>query len=92
MREGSYFHRVLPFDLALVEDLNPRLAGARELLEQGAVRVLREHPFEADVASGGVDHRVREVDEELQCTCPWFAKYQGGRGPCKHVLAAEAMR
>ena len=90
--EGRYFHRVLPFDLALVEDLNPRLAGARELIEQGAVRVVCEQPFEATVASGGVEHRVREVDNELQCTCPWFAKYQGERGPCKHVLAAEAMR
>ncbi|MFC7480481.1 SWIM zinc finger family protein [Luedemannella flava] len=21
------------------------------------------------------------------CTCPWWAKYRGGRGPCKHALA-----
>ncbi|WP_028103035.1 SWIM zinc finger family protein [Pseudoduganella violaceinigra] len=90
--EGRYFHRVLPFDLTLVEDLNPRLAGARELLEQDAVRIVRERPFEAIVASGGTEHRVREVGEELHCTCPWFAKYQGARGPCKHVLASEAMR
>lgn len=24
-----------------------------------------------------------------RCTCPWFAKHQGSRGPCKHVLAAR---
>ncbi|MBT8415649.1 MAG: SWIM zinc finger family protein, partial [Boseongicola sp.] len=24
-----------------------------------------------------------------RCTCPWFAKNAGQRGPCKHVLAVE---
>lgn len=90
--EGRYFHRVLPFDLSLVDDLNPRLASARELLEQGAVSILSEQPVEATVASGGTVHRVRAVGDELRCTCPWFAKHQGARGPCKHVLAVEAMR
>jgi predicted nucleic acid-binding Zn finger protein len=85
---NSYFHRVLPFDLALVDDLNPRLAAARELLEQQAVKIIRNDPVEAQVG----DHRVREVAHEMQCTCPWFAKYQGARGPCKHVLAVEATR
>ena len=27
--------------------------------------------------------------DEDRCTCPWYAKYRGGRGPCKHVLAAR---
>ena len=85
---NSYFHRVLPFDLSLVEDLNPRLASARELIEQGSVEIVRRDPLEA-VAG---DHRVREVEQELHCTCPWFSRYQGARGPCKHVLAVEAMR
>jgi hypothetical protein len=89
---GQYFHRVLPFDLAMTEDLHPRLADARALLESGAVAVLRVSPFEADVASGDTAHRVREVDGELRCTCPWFAKHQGERGPCKHVLAAATLR
>ncbi|MDR1187609.1 MAG: SWIM zinc finger domain-containing protein [Bifidobacteriaceae bacterium] len=25
-----------------------------------------------------------------RCTCPWWVKYHGTRGPCKHVLAARA--
>jgi len=87
-----YFHRVLPLDLSLVEDMHPRLSDARELLRQGAVTVVRPKPFDATVASGGVLQRVREMDGELSCTCPWFAKHQGQRGPCKHVLAAEAAR
>jgi hypothetical protein len=89
--EGSYFHRVLPFDLSLMEDMHPRMAGAKALIAQGAVTILRRAPFEATVKSGDVLHRVREVGGELICTCPWFAKYQGARGPCKHVLAAEAL-
>ena len=90
--QGQYFHRVLPFDLSLIEDMHPRMALARVLLAEGAVSVERAAPFKASVRSGGVLHRVREVEGELACTCPWFEKYQGARGPCKHVLAAEALR
>jgi SWIM zinc finger len=91
--ERRYFHRELPFDLSMLEDLHPRLADARALVDAGAVTVLGRAPFEASVASGGVAHRVRiERGErgDWRCTCPWFAKHQGQRGPCKHVLAAEA--
>ena len=90
--EGSYFHRVLPFDLSLIDDMHPRMASARALLDEGAVELIRAAPFEAAVRSGGVLHRVREVQGELACTCPWFGKYQGERGPCKHVLAAETLQ
>lgn len=24
-----------------------------------------------------------------RCTCPWYAKHRGTRGPCAHVLAAR---
>lgn len=90
--DNRYFHRVLPFDVSMHADWHPRLLDARELIKEGAVRVVRADPFEATVASGGVEHRVREVDGELRCTCPWFAKHQGSRGPCKHALAATAQR
>lgn len=89
---GSYFHRVLPFDLSMADDLHPRLVDAKALIESGAVKLVRAEPFEADVASGDSAHRVRELDGELRCTCPWFAKHQGERGPCKHVLAAAVLR
>ena len=88
--QGRYFHRVLPFDLGAVEDMHPRLADARDLLAQGAVQVLKTDPVDGRVDSGGTLHTVRESDGVLHCTCPWFAKHQGGRGPCKHVLAMEA--
>jgi hypothetical protein len=90
--QGSYFHRVLPFDLAPMEDMHPRLCDARALLEQGAVTVLAKSPLAASVESGGVSYSVRDVEGVLHCTCPWFAKHQGERGPCKHVLAVEAVQ
>lgn len=90
--EGRYFHRTLPFDLSDVEDMHPRLAAARELIDGGAVTVAKATPFDAAVRSGDTVHRVREKAGELHCTCPWFAAHQGQRGPCKHVLAAEASR
>ena len=89
---GSYFHRVLPFDLSMADDLHPRLVDAKALIEAGDVKVVNTEPFEADVKSGDSAHRVREVEGELRCTCPWFAKHQGERGPCKHVLAAAVLR
>ena len=86
-----YFHRVLPFDLSRIDALHPRLADARRLLDDGAVTLVSNVPFEASVSSGGVLHAVREMDGQLRCTCPWFARHQGERGPCKHVLAASAL-
>jgi len=90
--DGHYFHRVLPLDLSAVDDMHPRLADAKALLDAGAVTLLKSEPFEATVRSGELLHRVREKAGELHCTCPWFAAHRGQRGPCKHVLAAEASR
>lgn len=86
----AYFHRELPFKPELLEDLNPRLADARALLQAGAVQMLGMDPLKAQVQSGDVHYLVRAQDGLLRCTCPWFAKHQGERGPCKHVLAAQA--
>lgn len=88
---GSHFHRVLPFDLSALDDLHPRLADARSLLDAGAVSVLSRAPFTARVNSGGVQHHVRLDGGDWRCSCPWFARHQGQRGPCKHVLAAQAV-
>lgn len=90
--QGAYFHRVLPFDLAMVDDLHPRLADAKAIVDAGGVRVVSPSPFEAAVTSGDIAHLVRDVDGALHCTCPWFGRHQGDRGPCKHVLAAAVHR
>jgi len=89
---GRYFHRELPFDLSQVEALQPRLKDARKLLEEQKVSMLaRPSPDAADlsVVGTGVNHHVRLRPEGDRCSCPWFSKNQGRRGPCKHILAAR---
>ncbi|WP_344499875.1 SWIM zinc finger family protein [Dactylosporangium maewongense] len=87
--EAAYFHRVLPYDAQRAERHNPRLAGARALVETGAVTL---DGSGASVRSGEETYRVRAAGDALHCTCPWWAKYRGGRGPCKHALATELAR
>lgn len=85
LADEAYFRRELPFGTAL-EAMHPRLADARALVTAGAV-TLTGHG--ALVRSGESEHRVTFGDEADQCTCPWWGKHQGGRGPCKHALAAR---
>lgn len=91
LAEGAYFHRELPFDYASIEGLHPRLRDARKLVAEDGVQVERESAegVEAWVRGSGVEHRVRLTPEGDRCTCPWWAKHQGERGPCKHVLAVQ---
>ena len=93
LAEGAYYHRELPYDYAGVEALHPRLMDARKLLEEGGVRLEHEDArgVLAWVPGSGVEHRVRLTPEAGKCTCPWWARYQGERGPCKHVLAVQLL-
>lgn len=96
---GAYFHRELPFDLSLVDQLHPRLIAAKKLVAVGGVKPLRTvgdgrpggptGTREFLVAGSGVQHTVRLTESGGQCTCPWYSKHQSKRGPCKHVLAAQ---
>ncbi|GAB6900778.1 SWIM zinc finger family protein [Kineosporia succinea] len=91
LAEAASFHRELPFAGDVIERMNPRHGAARALVASGAVSVGRNQPGEVSalVSSGDHRHRVRLVGDRRSCTCPWFAKHQGSRGPCKHVLAVE---
>ncbi|MFD5825109.1 SWIM zinc finger family protein [Lentzea sp. NPDC060358] len=81
LAEASYFHRELPYDGADVQAMNPRLRNAKALVEQDAVR------WDGGTAVVG-GHRVNGE----ACTCQWWTEYRGGRGKCKHVLAADMVR
>ena len=84
LADGAYFHRELPLG-ASVDRVHPRLADARELVAAGRVSLM-----EGGAMSG--DHRVKFRSGGTgpeSCTCPWWGKHQGTRGPCKHVLAAH---
>jgi hypothetical protein len=91
---GCYFHRELPFNLEQVETLQPRLKDARKLLESHSVEIIADlggGAFDVGVVGTEVTHHVRLRPDGDRCTCPWFSKHQGERGPCKHVLAAQMM-
>jgi hypothetical protein len=88
--DGAYFHRELPFDLSAVESLQPRLLNARKILATGKMKVeQRGDDTVVSVPGSGVMHRVTLSGDDERCTCTWFSKHQGERGPCKHVLAAQ---
>lgn len=85
LAERAFFRRELPFGAAL-EAMHPRLAGARALISSGSVTVTG---CGALVRSGEAEHRVTFAEPRDRCTCPWWGKHRGTRGPCKHVLAAR---
>jgi hypothetical protein len=86
-RDQGFFHRELPFDREQVELRNPRLVGARELLKKNSVNWLREGQL-AEVRSEDQIYRVElQPRPPHRCNCQWYAKYQGRRGACKHILA-----
>jgi hypothetical protein len=93
----AYFHRELPFDMEKVQSLHPRLLDARKLVEAKQVRIVHKTgagdalEAEAYVQGTGVEHRVRVRPAGDTCTCPWYGKHQGDRGPCKHVLATRLL-
>lgn len=85
----TYFHRPMPVRQDLLDILHPRLADAHQLILAGAVHL--DGDGLAQVDSAGTRYEVRlghEADAD-RCSCPWYAKYQGTRGPCKHSLAAR---
>ena len=91
LSNSSYFHRELPFDLTLIEELHPRMKKARALVTEKKVRLKSadDGTTEAFVAGKSAEHFVQFTENGSRCTCDWFAKNQGDRGPCSHILAAE---
>lgn len=83
---GRWFDRPLPFARTAVEQMHPRLIDARQLFEGGAVEL--QSSTSVLVRSEQSTHRVNLAGPAPTCTCPWYAKHRGERGPCKHVLAA----
>lgn len=89
----AYFHRELPFDFERVEAMQPRLKSARKLIEAGGLSVRGNSANGTEVLVPGTDvmHVVTLSPDGDQCTCPWYAKHQQTRGPCKHILAAQLL-
>lgn len=81
---SQWFRRPLPFPAGPLHTEPPRLRDARGLAERGAVRLGTDS--RAEVTSGKASYEVRL--NPPHCTCAWWGKHPGDRGPCKHVLAA----
>jgi hypothetical protein len=89
--DNRFFYRQLPYKLNRILSLNPRLKDAEKLVEEGKVEILLQNHdrIEARVQGSGVHHTVIINGEQQRCTCTWFARHQGERGVCKHVLAVK---
>jgi hypothetical protein len=90
LAEETYFRRQLPWSAGAAEAYNPRLGAARALVADGAVRL---DGAQALVGRGDRVNIVRTGDAgQLSCTCAWWARYRGGRGPCRHALAVRMVQ
>jgi len=92
LSDQAYFHRELPFAIDAIEKYQGRLEGARELAANTAVTPVPgagpDQVFE--VLSEDAVYRVTVMaGGEWRCTCPWYGKHRGQRGPCKHFLAVR---
>jgi SWIM zinc finger len=88
LAEAKYFHRELPFDLALVTKLHPRLVDARKLVSAGQVEI-ESGSATAWVRGTEGEYLLRRGEGGWRCVCPWAAKHGSSRGPCKHILAVQ---
>jgi SWIM zinc finger len=91
--DGAYFARRLPFAPGGTDRRQPRLRRAQALVDAGAVRL---EPGSTDrreligwVTGRSSDYRVRLGPDGRACTCPWWGRHPGDRGPCAHMLALQ---
>jgi SWIM zinc finger len=90
LAEDAWFRRDLPFAAALVPKLQPRVRTAAAIgASDLTVRALAGGAEEVFVRSGDIDHRVVLRGADARCTCAWYIRHGGSRGPCRHILAAR---
>jgi hypothetical protein len=91
VEEKHFFYRRLPFKLSRILSMNPRLKDAEQLLADGKVQIVSTMGgrTEAMVTGSGVNHTVIIDETKERCTCTWYSRHQGERGPFKHMLAVK---
>ncbi|MEU4222480.1 SWIM zinc finger family protein, partial [Actinoplanes sp. NPDC026623] len=90
LTEGAWFRRDLPFAAERVAALQPRVRRAAAITAGD----LEVNPIpgghEVFVRGRGFAHRVVLTADDARCTCLWYSRHRGSRGPCRHVLAARS--
>lgn len=95
IHDQAYFHRELPDNPDAIDKANPRLVAARKLVANNALTPLPDQPRAWAVRSGQVEYQTTlgpnpdTPEEGAMCTCTWYLRHGGNRGPCKHVLAVS---
>jgi SWIM zinc finger len=85
----AYFHRPFPMREESLSDLHPRFADARKLIEDGRVSLDDDGSYLVHSADSEYRVVLGAYATDDRCTCLWYTKYRGTRGPCKHALAAR---
>ena len=89
VQEKAFFHRELPDDPDRVLKDNPRLVGAKKLME--GISHVEDDIWH--VKSQDTTYRViypKDLGaQNAKCTCTWYLKHQNSRGPCKHIFAVK---
>ena len=97
IHDKAYFHRELPDNPDAIDKANPRLVSARALVADNALSPLPGSPHTWIVRSKNAEYQTslgsdpKHPEVGARCTCSWYLKHTGNRGPCKHVLAATMM-
>lgn len=89
LHEQAFFHRELPYDPERVAQDNPRLVAATSLENSGAVTPVSGQSGHFQVSGSTTDYLVILGESTNMCSCPWYARHRGNRGPCKHILATQ---
>jgi hypothetical protein len=90
LTEDAWFRRDLPFAARRIGTLQPRVRRAASIDASDVTVHPVEGGHEVFVRGRGFSHRVLLTGPDARCTCVWFSRYTGSRGPCRHVLAARA--
>ena len=85
----AYFHRPFPMREESLKDLHPRFADAQKLIQDGRVSLDSDGSYLVHSADSEYRVVLGASATDDRCTCLWYTKYRGTRGPCKHALATR---
>ena len=87
--EAAYFHRELPEDGKRILKDNPRLVGAKKLLNAVEATTDNHWKVNSKEASYLVNYNPNAPITDGTCTCTWYLENLNRKGPCKHLLAVK---